>query len=124
MTDSAIRFAELVGELRADMKESQRQRAKLFEMTESMTHQLTELTAKLEVHVEQEGSHWHTLEEHVETLKERVEILETGPSSPSSEGKAKILAGIGGTGMLGVIFGENIVEGIGRLIDALRRALH
>jgi hypothetical protein len=102
-----VHFAEALGALRAEAQASQRQREKLFAMVETLSHQVTELTAK------------------VEALAERPQpscLAARGACEPEAPaGHGKVVLGVGGGGALVWLFGDNVVEGIGRFAAAIRK---
>lgn len=146
--DFLATMAEFKGSLTADMHESQRQRSGLFRMVEQVSHQLVEISTKFDAHVDAEEvlriefiTRISRVEERVSTLDDKADELEerTGqpcvahatavcapaPQPEPQPKKAPWYIGVAsGGGLLTVIFGENIVDGIANVVRAVRNALH
>jgi hypothetical protein len=130
----------LVGKLSQDMEEGIRQRSRQFHMIETISHQLAELQANFHSHAAHEEEQREAIATHLSTLAttqaamgERVAVVEARPAAtacdtdkPAEPGssRTRLVGGLGGVGLLTLVFGDDVVGGLQKVGEAIRRALH
>ena len=133
----------LIGELNGDMKEGQRQRSEQFEILRSIQGQLTELTANFHSHSEHEEEWRLALHERIERteslgrrLHERVDVVEervrkaaaectpTSPEPGPSKRAQHVAVASGGAGLMGLLFGEAIVDWVKAAWEFITKHVH
>ncbi len=124
----------LIGELRGDMKEGQRQRTAQFKVLETLSHQLAELSATFSAHADHEETWKEILWKRVDVLEASVPDLATRLSTVEQrEGVIEqkrgvhptlVTVGIGGTGLLGILFGDRVSSFLGKAFEACKKLLH
>ena len=129
----------LMGKLSQDMEEGIRQRSRQFRMLEQLSHQLTELQANFNSHVEHEDEHREAILSQLRELTEahaamgeRVAIVEvkasadtcdTDKPSTGSNG-TRLVGGLGGVGLLTILFGDDIAGGLHKVAEFVRRLVN
>lgn len=143
MPEADSQLLILVGKLSQDMEEGIRQRSRQFHMIETISHQLAELQANFHSHAAHEEEQREAIATHLSTLAttqaamgERVAVVEARPAAtacdtdkpaePAESGssRTRLVGGLGGVGLLTLVFGDDVVGGLQKVGEAIRRALH
>lgn len=139
MAEADAQTLLLMGKLSQDMEEGIRQRSRQFRMLEQLSHQLTELQANFNSHVEHEDeareavlSQLRELTEAHSAMAERVAVVEVKASTDACDTEkpnagtngTRLVGGLGGVGLLTILFGDDIAGGLRKVADFIRKVLN
>ncbi|GEM_PF-6722842 len=124
----------LVGELKGDMEEGQRQRSRQFKILEDISKKLAGLLGRFDERCENDDRRWEEFKRRMEAqektiadLTSRIAVVEQ-PAEGSPRRRTlslSLLTVIGGSGGLaGLFFGNGLAKLVGQGLDLLKKIPH